>query len=239
MDGSVTGSLTNRAEISSDDGADIDSTPDEIDGNDAFSGDDNTSGTGLDDEDDNDPAVITVTEIVLPDLAVTKTPDGGFYFSGDEVVWVINYINNGPADVTGVFLNDTLPANFIANPAISFPYALGGLLSGQAGQLLITGTVIGNSGDILNNTVDIYYMTGGLTGEETNTGNNSDTGWVEIIDAPFYDLALIKQLSGAQTVFLSGEALSFNITVFNQGQINATNILVSDYVPAGLTLNDG
>ena len=160
VDGSVTGLITNRAEISSDDGSDVDSTPDETDGNDAFSGDDNLNGTGLDDEDDDDPASITVTETVLPDLFVTKTPDGGVYLSGNEVVRVINYGNNGPADVTGAFLNDILPANFTANPAISFPYPLGELLVGQTGQLLITGTVIGNSGDVLNNAVDIYYITG-------------------------------------------------------------------------------
>ena len=100
VNGSVTGSLINRAEISADNGTDIDSIPDETNGNDAFSGDDNLNGTGLDDEDDNDPATITVVETLLPDLFVTKTPDGGLYFSGDEVVWVINYGNNGPADVT-------------------------------------------------------------------------------------------------------------------------------------------
>ena len=115
--------------------------------------------------------------------------------SGNEVVWVITYANNGPADVTGAFLNDVLPVNFTANPSISFPYSLGGLLAGQTGQLLITGTVIGNSGDILNNTVEIYYMSGATTGLETNTGNNTDTGWVQITATPFYDLALIKQLS--------------------------------------------
>jgi uncharacterized repeat protein (TIGR01451 family) len=239
VNGSVTGSLTNRAEISTDDGTDIDSTPDETDGNDVFSGDDNLSWNGIDDEDDNDPATITITETLLPDLFVTKTPDGGLYFSGDQVTWVINYGNNGPADVTGAFLDDILPANFTANPAISFPHALWALLSGQTGQLLITGSVIGNSGDILNNSVEIYYITGGTTGQETNTGNNADTGWVEIIDTPFYDLALIKQLSGLQSSFVSWESVSFTITVFNQGQVNATNILVSDYVPAGLTLNDG
>ena len=124
VDGTLTGSLTNRAEISTDDGTDIDSTPDETNGNDTFSGDNNTGGNGIDDEDDNDPATITVNDVLYPDLFVTKTPDGGLYFSGDQVTWVINYGNNGPTDVTGAFLDDTLPANFTANPAISFPYAL-------------------------------------------------------------------------------------------------------------------
>ena len=53
-----------------------------------------------------------------------------------------------------------------------------------------------------------------------------------------YDLALIKQLSGTQTTFVSGDSVTFNITVFNQGAIPAMNVIITDYIPTGLTLND-
>lgn len=33
--------------------------------------------------------------------------------------------------------------------------------------------------------------------------------------------------------------MTFTISVFNQGEINATNTVVTDYIPTGLTLNDG
>jgi len=42
VNGSLTGTITNRAEISSDNGVDIDSTTDQTQSNDAFSGDNNT-----------------------------------------------------------------------------------------------------------------------------------------------------------------------------------------------------
>ena len=35
-----------------------------------------------------------------------------------------------------------------------------------------------------------------------------------------------------------GDTVSFVITVENQGDIDATNVEVTDYMPAGLTLND-
>ena len=53
-----------------------------------------------------------------------------------------------------------------------------------------------------------------------------------------YDLALIKQLSGVQTTFVSGDSVTFTITVTNQGAIPAMNVLVTDYIATGLTLND-
>ena len=43
VDGDITGTITNRAEISQDDGDDIDSTPDFDQFNDIFSGNDNIS----------------------------------------------------------------------------------------------------------------------------------------------------------------------------------------------------
>ena len=88
VDDYVLGTLVNWAEISVDDGAvfggDIDSTPDANDANDEFVGDlavadetpagstDNTTdGDGSEDEDDHDPAVITIDPYY--DLALVKT----------------------------------------------------------------------------------------------------------------------------------------------------------------------
>ena len=90
IDTGVLGDLVNWAEIKSfqnEDGdtvLDVDSTPDMTDGNDAFTGDyavggeipdgstDNTTdGDGTDDEDDHDPALVTVSPAY--DLALVKT----------------------------------------------------------------------------------------------------------------------------------------------------------------------
>jgi uncharacterized repeat protein (TIGR01451 family) len=34
---------------------------------------------------------------------------------------------------------------------------------------------------------------------------------------------------------MAGDTVTFNIRVFNQGTIDANNVIVTDYIPAGLT----
>jgi uncharacterized repeat protein (TIGR01451 family) len=48
---------------------------------------------------------------------------------------------------------------------------------------------------------------------------------------------LIKKRVGALTR-TNGDAVTFNITVYNQGTLDATNIQINDYLPSGLTLHD-
>ncbi|WP_313915898.1 GEVED domain-containing protein [Tahibacter sp.] len=53
-----------------------------------------------------------------------------------------------------------------------------------------------------------------------------------------FDLALRKSLTAGQPgPFLIGQDVSFDITVFNQGAIQATTIVVNDYIPAGFALS--
>ena len=56
---------------------------------------------------------------------------------------------------------------------------------------------------------------------------------------PNFDLALRKTLSASNvTPFQPGDAVTFDITVINQGNVPAFNVGLIDYVPNGLTLND-
>lgn len=53
-----------------------------------------------------------------------------------------------------------------------------------------------------------------------------------------HDLALIKTLSGSQAYFNSGDNVTFNIYVENQGWVASTGVVITDYIPTGLTLDD-
>jgi uncharacterized repeat protein (TIGR01451 family) len=71
-----------------------------------------------------------------------------------------------------------------------------------------------------------------------NAGDNDHTldfGFV----APF-DLALQKQLADGTNLgtFAPGDTVTFTLTVENQGAVDATNVELVDYLPAGLTLAD-
>jgi len=53
-----------------------------------------------------------------------------------------------------------------------------------------------------------------------------------------FDLALRKTLSaGEDARVYPGEVVSFDIEIFNQGTVPASNIVVEDFTPAGLTAN--
>ena len=124
-DGVSTGEFANWAEISSDDGSDVDSTPDANQGNDnqpagpgAPTDDvtDNTAG----DEDDHDVAGVTVD---IFDLALTKvytsdtfgTTNDGIIELGADVVFTITVENQGTVDSQNFEVTDFLPAGFVLN----------------------------------------------------------------------------------------------------------------------------
>ncbi len=74
-------------------------------------------------------------------------------------------------------------------------------------------------------------------------GDEDDHDYAEITVEPtvvsIYDLALRKTLSATTPgPFSSGSTVTFTITVFNQGNVDANNIEITDYIPNGLMLSD-
>jgi uncharacterized repeat protein (TIGR01451 family) len=55
---------------------------------------------------------------------------------------------------------------------------------------------------------------------------------------PVYDLALDKKVVGKKSGYKLGDDVTFAITVTNQGAAVAKNFTITDYIPAGLELND-
>ena len=60
------------------------------------------------------------------------------------------------------------------------------------------------------------------------------------IEEACFDLALDKQLAAGQSATISpGDDVTFTVTVHNQGDYYADSILITDYLPSGLTNNSG
>ena len=55
---------------------------------------------------------------------------------------------------------------------------------------------------------------------------------------PVYDLALTKKLATNKKKYELGDLVDFTITVYNQGNLAAKNIEVTEYIPEGLILED-
>ncbi|HLO46499.1 MAG TPA: SdrD B-like domain-containing protein [Leadbetterella sp.] len=81
--------------------------------------------------------------------------------------------------------------------------------------------------------VDDVINQNGKTGGDND---NSDIGNITVTPAPVFDLALRK--SSVATSVIAGGQITYTFDVFNQGNVNATAIQISDYVPTGLTLAD-
>ncbi len=61
-----------------------------------------------------------------------------------------------------------------------------------------------------------------------------------LINDKFADLALTKVINTSVSPgpYAPGQSITFTITVTNQGNLDATNVQVNDYIPTGLSLND-
>ncbi|QDK82146.1 DUF11 domain-containing protein [Spirosoma sp. KCTC 42546] len=162
----------------------------------------------------------------------------------------------------GLTLND---ANWTANAGkatLNTPIA--SLAAGASTTRNIVFTVGAGVTGVLTNTAEISSATGGTDKDSTpdndptndgtaqndvTTGNHktnpnddeddSDPEPITVLPTPVFDLALVKKLATGQAGTVTpGSSVTFTITVYNQGNVDATNVQLSDYIPAGLTLND-
>ncbi len=171
---------------------------------------------------DPDEAPVVGATVNLYDSAgtlvgtTTTGPDGDYYFDVDANTDYVIRMDNAS------------------------DFAVGGVLDGWAATVADAAPVGDGSDDVRDSDgvaaadgfPEITYTSGGA-GENDHT---LDFGF----QAPF-DLALTKQLADGTNLgsFAPGETVTFTIEVFNQGAVDATDIAVVDYVPAGLTLADG
>ncbi|GAB2558381.1 SdrD B-like domain-containing protein [Spirosoma areae] len=205
---------------------------------------------------DSDADVITgrTRSVTLANGEFNPNLDAGFYpipASLGDYVFRDNNLNGiqdaGDVPIPGVtatlYINGVVSATTVTNgsglysftgltPGNSLSYSVG--FSTPTG---LTATLANQGGnDALDSDADL--ITGRTQSVTLAPGENNPT-----LDAGFYapvfDLALRKTLAGGQAAnVVPGSNVTFTITVFNQGNVTATNIQVSDYIPAGLTLND-
>ncbi|MCF8237261.1 MAG: DUF11 domain-containing protein [Saprospiraceae bacterium] len=86
---------------------------------------------------------------------------------------------------------------------------------------------------------DLLLVDDDINGDGKNNGDEDDHDKAEVVVDPF-DMALYKALANGQDAMVEpGDNVTFTITVVNQGAITATDVEVTDYVPAGFTFEAG
>ncbi len=215
---SVTGTLDNTATITTPTGFD-DSVPE------------NNTAT---DSDALDPEV---------DLTVSKTDNLTSVTPGQSVTYTIVVTNNGPSDVFGAVVEDTLPVEL---ENVTYTSTTTGAVSGNTASgtgdindtvdmpadsaitYTLTGDVASSATGQLSNTVTVTSPNGVL---ELNVDNNSATDPDEITAT--FDLEISK--TDNVTDVSPSDVVTYTIVVQNNGPSDVTGATVADVFPASLT----
>lgn len=181
----------------------------------------------------NNAISITTTVDPVADLAVAKIDSTDPVTAGTSLTYTLIVTNNGPSPATGVVVSDPLPAGVTyvsASPGCSgsstVTCSLGGIASGSAVTASIRVMVNPATTGVITNTVSV-------TGTEfdSNTLNNSAASTTTVNRK--VNLSLAK-FSSANPV-AAGSSLTYTLTVFNSGPSSATNVVVNDTLPSGVT----
>ena len=216
------GAKTNVAEITAAGQPDPDSTPD----NNVLA------------EDDQDDETVTPQQI---DLSLTKTVNDTTPNRNQDVTFTITLANGGPDQATGVVVEDLLPAgvtfvssnpsqgNYVSGTGI---WTVGTINSGANATLTITGTVttIGAK----TNTAEV---TAADQADSDSTPDNNvaaeDDQDSETITPTVADISITKTVDDPTPD--RNQNIVFTIVAANGGPDQATNVVVTDLLPAGLT----
>jgi uncharacterized repeat protein (TIGR01451 family) len=201
------------------------------------------SSAGNDLDPANNTAAATTTLTPEFDVQVSKVPDDPNSIPDDTVVYTVTVTNTGPSTAPGVILTDVLPAGVTyvsstmegqtgveSTGTITFPSV--DLASGEIATATITVTVDNLTDGLITNSASVQDLS---SVGETNVANNSDTADVTVVAEA--DLSVSKNVStNASQV---GGALTYSIDVTNAGPSTATNVVITDTLPVGVTFVSG
>ena len=200
-----------------------------------------TSSEGDPNTGDNTAAQSTVVSAPPPptpppsaNLSLSKGDSADPVLAGSNLTYTLTVTNAGPSSATGVTLNDTLPASvsFVSSSAnqgtcrgtSTIICDLGTLADGASATATIIVTV-GSSGDLTN--------TASVTSEVADPDEVDNTAEEITSVTPNADLALTK--SGSPDPVLVGVNLTYTLAVTNSGPSDATGVVLTDTLPAGVS----
>ena len=205
------------------------------------------------DEDDFDPAHISVQQQF--DLALSKVESStGPYIQGSIVTYDITVSNEGSVDAANIIVTDYIPSGMVlATGNVHFS------TSGNDAVASIDSLAVGAQTTVaISLQIDASFMSTSLTNiaeitndgnaqdlpDEDSTPNNGQTAEDDQDSATInveqnFDLALVKKLNASTPgPFVPGSSVLYDVTVYNQGSLDAINIQITDYIPSGMVLND-
>ncbi|HJQ27569.1 MAG TPA: HYR domain-containing protein [Blastocatellia bacterium] len=206
--------------------------------------------TTTDPDSSNNTATATTDIQAQADLTIDKTglpsPD---VVAGNNMTYTINFTNNGPGAATSVTVTDPTPANttFVSATVTTgsgwtmpSPPSVGGTgtvtfskATVANGETAVFTIVVKVNSSTPNNTTITNTATAASTTADPNTNDNTDAFMVNAIRQ--VDLYLTKTASPTPNV-IAGNDITYTINFTNNGPSDASNVTVTDAVPAGTSL---
>ncbi|TWU57755.1 DUF11 domain-containing protein [Rubripirellula reticaptiva] len=217
------GPKTNTAQITASDVFDPDSTPN----------------NNIDAEDDQASVAVSAETI---DLSLTKTVSNASPNVGDTITFTVEVTNAGPSTATGVSIRDVLPAGLTlatATPQRGNYNTTSGIwtipsIANNETLTLTLSAVVNQTGSVTNTAeVTAADQTDIDSAPDNNVATEDDQASVAIT-TPVADLSLTKTVDNARPN-VNDEVL-FTVAVTNVGPDTATGVVVTDLLPAGLTV---
>ncbi|HRK72627.1 MAG TPA: DUF11 domain-containing protein, partial [Rhodothermales bacterium] len=170
------------------------------------------------------------------DISVAKTLDKLTANTSEVVTYTVTVRNNGPAQATGLTVRDLLPTGvqYLNATATQGGYvsgsgdwSIGTLPAGQAVVLQIAARVTSTSGSITNTAIVTAL-------NETDPVSSNNTSTAVLNATQGADIAVTKTVNNVSPQI--GDLVTFTVTVQNFGPNTATNLVIRDNVPGGITL---
>ena len=173
----------------------------------------------------------------VSDLGLSKSVSDTMPTTGQNVTFVITLNNNGPDAASGVQITDQLPAG-VAYVSHNAPtgttytpgtgiWNVGDIASGTSTALSIVANVQATTANVITNTASVTAS----SSNDLVVGNNQASA---SLTPETVDIGLTKMVDNMAPNI--GDQVTFTIVASNTGPSTATNIVITDPLPAGLNL---
>ncbi len=180
------------------------------------------------------------------DLSIAKTALDKQY-AGTNLSYTLAISNNGPSDAQSLTVSDPLPAgvtllqvspaadrNWVCAKATTVSCTLSTLAAGASSSIEILVNIGVDTSGTLSNTASVTSST-----PDTNPDNNSSTALTTVLPAPYLLVSKTVTDVNGDGIVTPGELLEYTITINNQGQSDAFEVLLTDAPAANLALVPG
>ena len=167
------------------------------------------------------------------DLGVTNVVDNSNPVAGATITFTVTLTNGGPGGATNVSVTDALPTGlmYLSSSATQGSYnsttgvwTVSSLANGASVILLIHAKVIGS-----NPTTDTATITAADQIDPVSSNNSQSAS----VTPQVTDVAVTKTVDHPSPNV--GSTVTFTVTVTDKGPLAATNVVLSDLLPAGLS----